>query len=136
MTRTSNRILAGTWSALAVGAFWMGCGVGPEPGSESSDTVAFSLPGHGPGNPGRPSPRYGKREGFSFGGHGVPGRHGYRGHGGPGKVCGGTGGGKGQGTGGASGKAASAVPVARGASAAVRPVGSAGPRAAPAGRRR
>ena len=98
MTRASNRILAGTWSALAVGALWMGCGVG-QPGSESSDTLAFSVPGHGPG---RPSPRYGKREGFSFGSHGVPGRHGHRGHGGPGKVCGGTGGGKG--TGGASGQ--------------------------------
>lgn len=93
MTRAANRMVVGTWSALAVGALWMGCGVGQEPASESSDTVAFSLPGHGPGNPGRPGPRYGKREGFSFGGHGVPGRHGYRGHGGPGKVCSGSGGG-------------------------------------------
>lgn len=101
MTRAGNRMLAGTWSALAIGALWMGCGVGQGPGSETSDTVAFSLPGHGPVNPGRPTPRYGKREGFSFGGHGVPGRHGYRGHGGAGKVCGETGGGKG--TGGASG---------------------------------
>jgi hypothetical protein len=100
MTSAGNRMVAGTWSALAVGALWMGCGVEQGPGSEPSDTVAFSLPGHGPGNPGRP--RYGKREGFSFGGHGVPGRHGYRGHGGPGKVCGGTGGSKG--TGGAGGR--------------------------------
>lgn len=102
MTRASNWILAGRWSALVVGVLWMGCGVGQGPSSESSDTLAFSLPGHGPGNPGRPSPHYRKREGFSFGGHGVPGRHGYRGQGGPGKVCGGTGGGKG--TGGAGGR--------------------------------
>jgi hypothetical protein len=100
MTGTLNRTAAGTCAgllgALAVGALWTGC---TESGAGSSDTLAFATSGHG--TPARAPSRFGARNGYSFGAHGVPGGHGFCGHGG--RVCAGPGGSKG--TGGAGGAA-------------------------------
>lgn len=102
MVGISNRISAGVLGLLTLG--WLaGCDGG---GATSSDRLAFALPGRGGPERGRPGDRgfsrFGQRNGFSFGPHGIPGGHGFRGHGGPGRVCGGSGGNKGAGGSGGS----------------------------------